>query len=98
MFEIRIPATSANMGPSFDCLGIALNMYNHFSFTERTEGLSISDCKPEYINNDNLVYTAMQACLNKLGHKLTGISINIHRTFLHFPRLFRLHHDSSLLF
>jgi homoserine kinase len=26
--EIRIPATSANLGPGFDCLGLALNLFN----------------------------------------------------------------------
>jgi homoserine kinase len=27
MFRVRVPATSANLGPGFDCLGIALNLY-----------------------------------------------------------------------
>ena len=30
MLEIIVPATSANIGPGFDCLGIALNIYNKF--------------------------------------------------------------------
>ena len=30
MIEIKVPATSANIGPGFDTLGIALNMYNKF--------------------------------------------------------------------
>ena len=25
---VKVPATSANMGPGFDCLGIALNVWN----------------------------------------------------------------------
>lgn len=29
MLEIRVPATSANLGPGFDCLGLALNLYNY---------------------------------------------------------------------
>lgn len=32
MIKIRVPATSANMGPGFDSLGIALNLYNTYSF------------------------------------------------------------------
>ena len=31
--HIRIPATSANIGSGFDCLGIALNLYNEISIT-----------------------------------------------------------------
>ena len=28
MFRITVPATSANLGPGFDCLGMALQLYN----------------------------------------------------------------------
>lgn len=28
MFELIIPATTANLGPGFDCLGLALNLHN----------------------------------------------------------------------
>ena len=28
MLEVIVPATSANIGPGYDCLGIALNLYN----------------------------------------------------------------------
>lgn len=28
MFRVKIPATSANLGPGFDCLGLALQLYN----------------------------------------------------------------------
>lgn len=30
---VRVPATTANCGPGFDCLGIALTHYNIFTFT-----------------------------------------------------------------
>ena len=30
MIKIRVPATSANLGPGFDCLGIALGVYNTY--------------------------------------------------------------------
>lgn len=31
MIKIRVPATSANLGPGFDCLGLALNVWNEVS-------------------------------------------------------------------
>lgn len=31
--HIRVPGTSANLGPGFDLLGMALKIYNHFYFT-----------------------------------------------------------------
>ena len=30
MIRLHIPATSANLGPGFDCLGIALDLWNTF--------------------------------------------------------------------
>lgn len=32
-FTVRVPGTSANIGPGFDCLGIAFQIYNWFTFT-----------------------------------------------------------------
>lgn len=32
MIKIRVPATSANLGPGFDCMGLALNIWNEISF------------------------------------------------------------------
>ena len=37
MIHIKVPATSANMGPGFDCAGIALQLYNEI-WAEETEG------------------------------------------------------------
>ena len=31
--HFRVPATSANLGPGFDCLGLALGLYNYFKIT-----------------------------------------------------------------
>ena len=39
MIRVRVPATSANMGPGFDSLGVALNLYNEYSFSETLMGL-----------------------------------------------------------
>ena len=31
---VRVPATSANLGPGFDCLGLALDLWNEFEWQE----------------------------------------------------------------
>ncbi len=41
MRTITIPATSANLGPGFDCLGLALGCYNSVSFAFQESGLQI---------------------------------------------------------
>jgi homoserine kinase len=39
---IRVPATSANCGPGFDCLGLACTLYNTFEFERIPSGIEIS--------------------------------------------------------
>jgi len=44
ILTIRIPATSANLGAGFDCIGVALNLWNTFELyhvPEQTEKISI---------------------------------------------------------
>lgn len=78
MVEVRVPATSANMGPGFDCLGVALNLYNSFQVEESEDGLCIDGCEETYRNEKNLVYVSMQKCFEKIGygHRQKGIRIN----------------------
>ena len=40
---VRVPASSANLGPGFDCFGIAWRLYNEIEFTP-ADGLEISGC------------------------------------------------------
>lgn len=77
MVEVRVPATSANMGPGFDCLGIAVNMYNKFIVEEIEEGLIFEGCDDKFKNEDNLIYRAMKKCFEKIGYKPTGLKIKI---------------------
>ncbi|NOZ00184.1 MAG: homoserine kinase [Chloroflexi bacterium] len=37
----RVPATTANLGPGFDCLGMALTLYNDVSFSLEGEGVRV---------------------------------------------------------
>lgn len=61
-FIIKVPGTSANMGPGFDLMGIALQIYNHFHFevsnTSKFE-LSLVDGSPlPFPVKENLIETA----------------------------------------
>lgn len=77
MVEVRVPATSANMGPGFDCLGIAVNMYNKFIVEEIEEGLIFEGCDDKFKNEDNLIYRAMKRCFEKIGYKPKGLKIKV---------------------
>ncbi len=75
MIEITVPATTANIGPGFDCLGMALNLYNRVLFEETEEGLEITGCAEKFRNKNNLVYTSMIKTFEKLGYNYKGIKI-----------------------
>ena len=79
MLEIIVPATTANIGPGFDTLGLALNLYNKFYITEIENGLEITGCDDDYKNENNLIYTSMQYFYNKVKpDKIpTGVKIDI---------------------
>lgn len=40
--RVRVPATTANLGPGFDCLGLALDLWNEVRFTLEGDGLTVS--------------------------------------------------------
>lgn len=39
--KVRVPATSANLGPGFDCLGLALDWWNEAEFALEGDGLRV---------------------------------------------------------
>lgn len=79
MVKIRVPATSANMGPGFDSLGIAFNLYNEFEFSEEGTENKFYGFKEEFCNEENIVYKAMITCFEKCKYKPKGIKINLLR-------------------
>ena len=77
---VRVPATTANLGPGFDCLGLALKLYNRVQVTRiRAPGLSITSPLPE---SDRTGATAMltgaaAALFQRAGHAGFGFKIAI---------------------
>ena len=78
--KFRIPASSANLGPGFDCFGIAWQCYNEIEFIPREEGLVISGCAEKYCNEDNLAYKAYHAAMAWAGQRESGLEIRFGRT------------------
>lgn len=56
-YEISTPATSANLGPGFDIVGVAYNLFNTYRF-ERAEKDELIGFKDRYNNENNLVLKA----------------------------------------
>jgi len=77
MVKVRVPATTANIGPGFDTLGLALNMYNVYEFEEISEGLIIEGCADKFKNENNLVYKSFQAAADIIGRQVKGLRISM---------------------
>lgn len=77
MVRVKVPATSANIGPGFDSLGIAFNLYNEFEFSEVNEVINFYGFKEEFSNIDNIVYKAMEICFEKCKYKPKGLKIGL---------------------
>ena len=39
--RVRVPATTANLGPGFDCLGMALDLWNDMRFSLEGDGVCV---------------------------------------------------------
>ena len=74
---IRVPATTANLGPGFDAFGCALGLYTDVTFEETDSGLEITGCPEEFTGPDNLVYTSYCAVLNTMSEEVRGVKIHI---------------------
>ncbi|WP_326908318.1 homoserine kinase [Sedimentibacter sp. MB31-C6] len=77
MVKVTVPASTANLGPGFDTLGIALNLYNTYIFEEKERGLIIEGCLDVYKNKDNLVYKAFMYTAKEIGYEIKGIKITM---------------------
>lgn len=67
MNKIQVPATSANIGPGFDCLGVALELYNELEFGRLKHGVEIIS---KHISNPpekNLIYFSYLKTLEYIG-------------------------------
>lgn len=75
-FIVRVPGTSANIGPGFDAFGMAFNLYNTFTFREKNDGkLTIRGVPHIYQGTNNLVFRAMQRVFKRVHHIPKGLYI-----------------------
>ncbi|ASC72378.1 Homoserine kinase [Halomicronema hongdechloris C2206] len=81
---VSVPATTANLGPGFDCLGAALNLQNHFQFTSLsaapdTVDIVVQGSEAERLATDasNLVYRSFAALFRQLQQSPPAVRIDI---------------------
>ncbi len=76
MIRIQVPATSANLGPGFDSLGIALTLRNEV-WMEESDALSVT-CKDGAAvpkDESNLIFRAAKRLYDRCGRHLPGLRI-----------------------
>lgn len=78
--RVRVPASSANLGPGFDCFGLAWQLYDEIDFTPCDELLYISGCDVKYQNENNLAYKAYKTTLEEYGVKPEPLHIDFGTT------------------
>jgi len=88
--SVKVPATTANMGPGFDCFGMALSLYNKVTLEELVypdKGLQINIIPGEHddetsiitipTDKTNIVYKAAELLYNYVGQTPPDLKINI---------------------
>jgi len=78
--SVRAPATSANLGPGFDALGLAVRLYNEFEATLRDDGrlrvrVSGEGAGEVPLDERHLVVRAMRETFERAGEKLPGLDL-----------------------
>ncbi|MBQ8459126.1 homoserine kinase [bacterium] len=90
--SVKVPATTANIGPGFDCLGMALPIYNTITIEETvlpgtgieinvmSDGDTIDQLPLDHVPTDenSIVYKAVELLYNSIGQTPSELKINIH--------------------
>jgi homoserine kinase len=88
--SVSVPATTANLGPGFDCLGLALDLWNEVTFTPDGPTLSDGGHQTEYhiavegldrekvpSGRDNLVVSAAEAIFRLVGRRPAAVGVRL---------------------
>ena len=90
--SVKVPATIANVGPGFDCLGLALPLYNTVTIEETVlpgTGVEINVLVNENVTDEfslehvpmdenSIIYKAVELLYNSIGQSPSELKITIH--------------------
>ncbi|HEY2643957.1 MAG TPA: homoserine kinase [Galbitalea sp.] len=86
--SVKVPATSANLGPGFDTLGLALSLYDELTVTVReapgatvtVHGVGEGDVP---LDDSNLVVQAIAHTFAQFGQQLPGLELSARNVIPH---------------
>ena len=85
VIRVKAPATTANLGPGYDCLGLALDVWNTVEVDVLNGGEPVVEITGEGegelgTGRDNLVHKAMQFLFDDAGEKMPVVRIRCDNT------------------
>lgn len=86
--QVRVPATSANLGPGFDTLGLSLSVYDELTVTVREQPgahVEVHGVGEGEVPTDetNLVVRAIAHAFSHFGYELPGVELVAHNSIPH---------------
>lgn len=82
-FTVTVPATTANLGVGFDCIGAALTLYNQFQFTPVDAGtkltITVEGAEAAQVSTDesNLIYQSFLKLYQHIKQTPPSIEVTI---------------------
>ncbi|MCR2813489.1 MULTISPECIES: homoserine kinase [Microbacterium] len=85
---VRVPATSANLGPGFDTLGLALSVYDELTVTALPDGELDIEATGEGADDiprdaSHLVVRSMAYAYEACGRRMPGVRLRAHNVIPH---------------
>ncbi len=80
MIKVRVPATSANLGPGFDCMGWAIGLYSYIEIEQidsETEIIQEGKYKRNIPPENNLIYKAIKEVFKKCSVPMPNLRIKV---------------------
>jgi len=85
--RVRVPASTANLGPGFDALGLALALYDEVEVAPAASGLHVEvhgeGAGQVPTDEDNLVVRALRAACARCGHRPDGVVLRCRNRIPH---------------
>lgn len=77
--KVTVPATSANLGPGFDSLGMALAHYDEYELETTSSGVEIQisgeGANSAAKDENNLIFRSIQLVFDSVGEQMPGIKL-----------------------
>lgn len=80
---VKAPASSANLGPCFDCAGIAFPLYNYINVKKTNDGkVKVIIDEQGYVrtftvDNKNIIYKSFITFHNRIGSDIPGYEVKV---------------------